>query len=94
MHEDGLDAGAVGEGPEPLDGESVVTDRFGARAESQRKGLGEAGPQRLGQRRELLGRGLLLVETAPQLVDPIPGFTLEKRRQLVAGGVVARDATE
>ena len=89
VHEHGLDAGSVVERPQPLHGGALVAGRLADDVQGQGQAGLEVGPQRLGDVRELGGRGQVLIETAPHLVDPIARLVLQERAERGAVDAVA-----
>jgi hypothetical protein len=89
VHEHGLDAGAVGQPPQPLHGVAAVADR--RRHLGQRRGQlgGQAGPHGLGQRGQGVEVEALAVEAVPHLLDAVAGLVGEQLGQGGAVGVVA-----
>ncbi len=90
QHQHGFDAASTVEFPQELDGVALVADRLGHEVERERELLVEARPQRFGEIGDVRRVGQLLVETGPDLVEPVPRFAVEERPELASAEVVSR----
>ena len=91
-HEHGLDLMTVVGLPQPLEGLALVGVLQLELVERQRGPLGDLGPQRLGNCRDLVGVTEFVVEALPDLVDPVVRLTVAQRCELGAVEVVERGA--